>query len=904
MTAQQMALLDSLFDTAGAIPVPQREAWLASHCDDAEVRAELESLLLHAGGEPEFSAAIDAAVAIATQPPFTEGNVIGPYRITQILGEGGMGTVYEGVRADDEFRHTVAIKALRMSTRSEAGRHRFLRERQILAELEHPNIARLFEGGRTSDGSPYIVMERIHGEPLTDFSNSRGLSIRQRLELFRKVAIAVQYAHQKLIIHRDIKPGNILVAADGTPKLLDFGIAKLMDDDTANVHSITATGLHLMTPDYASPEQVQGKPLTAASDVYSLGAVLYELLSGTRPHGLKTYDPTEIAERICTREIAPPSSMGAPALRGDLDTIVLKAMHKIPERRYNSAEQFSEDIRRYLEGLPVLARPDTIGYRTRKFARRHWVGLGATAAVILALSVGVAISMYQARLARERFELVRTLANRFLFDFYLEISTVSGTTKAQQMVTNTAVEYLDKLSQTAGSDRVLLKEMAQAYGRLADVQGAQNTSHVSRYEDALKSQRRSVEFYRKLAAGDPTERRSLSLALQRLSRIELILHRTTSGLEHSQEAARLIDSVIAASAADTKLFWDAANVHNTVALDLYEAESPEEALPANLRAQQYQTRAGNAQSLAGKWRSVMFQQNEAKIRVELGDVDTGIALLERSLRLLDEMVLALPNNRELSALRDQHMGVLAESYYSLFSFNAGDLQRATDVHKRRLETARRLMESDPADRLARMNMAIAESESATPQTELDPARAIQLAQSALARWEILLKEHPGDEFGTPVRARAKLRLALALIHSKRPREAIAPSQDAAGTFRELQTKNPEENYYRRNLVFALTISAQALAAAKRDEEARQTYAEAVELGEKLGAREHATLSHTLAASYAFDHFGDYWTSRGDAAQAQQWFARSSQAWAARNEQTPVVQRRRRQAEEKLRGIQP
>ncbi|HKA02266.1 MAG TPA: serine/threonine-protein kinase, partial [Candidatus Solibacter sp.] len=247
MTAQQMALLDSLFDSAWAIPVPEREAWLATHCDDAEVRAELESLLLHAGGEPEFSAAIDAAAAIAARPSFTEGNVIGPYRITQILGEGGMGTVYEGVRADDEFRHTVAIKALRMSTRSEAGRHRFLRERQILAELDHPNIARLFEGGRASDGSPYIVMERIHGEPLIDFANSRGLSICQRLELFRKVAIAVQYAHQKLIIHRDLKPGNILVAADGTPKLLDFGIAKLMDDDTANVPSITATGVHLMT---------------------------------------------------------------------------------------------------------------------------------------------------------------------------------------------------------------------------------------------------------------------------------------------------------------------------------------------------------------------------------------------------------------------------------------------------------------------------------------------------------------------------------------------------------------------------------------------------------------------------------------------------------------------------------
>src|SRR5262249_41064585 len=262
----------------------------------------------------------------------------------------------------------------------------------------------------------------------------------------------------------------------------------------------------------------------------------------------------------------------------------------------------------------------------------------------------------------------------------------------------------------------------------------------------------------------------------------------TSGLEHSQEAARLVDSVLAASPADPKLYWDAANVYNTAALDLYEAERPEEALPANLKAQQYQTRAGNAKSFAGKWRSVLFQQNEAKIRVELGDMDSGIALLERSLRQLDEMALALPKNRELGVLLDQHLGVLADSCYSLFSFNAGDLHRAMAVHKRRLGTARRLMESDPADRLARINMAIAESESATPWLELDPPRAIQLTQSALALWDDLLKERPGDEFGTPVRARAELRLALALIRGERPREAITPSQESAATFRALQIK--------------------------------------------------------------------------------------------------------------------
>jgi eukaryotic-like serine/threonine-protein kinase len=269
-------------------------------------------------------------------------------------------------------------------------------------------------------------MERIDGEPLTAFANSRKLSIRKRLELFRQVANAVQYAHQKLIVHRDLKPGNILVTADGVPKLLDFGIAKLLDTETPGAETLTATGFHLMTPDYASPEQVQGKPVTAASDVYSLGAVLYELLAGVRPHGLKSYDPAEIAERIGVREVARPSSVGGSALRGDLDTIVLKAMQKAPERRYNSVEQFSEDLHRYLEGLPVTARPDTIRYRAAKFVRRHALALGGVSVVALALAGAAVVSQREARLAEHRLQQGRQFVSRYLNE--LETAMRDGTT--------------------------------------------------------------------------------------------------------------------------------------------------------------------------------------------------------------------------------------------------------------------------------------------------------------------------------------------------------------------------------------------------------------------------------------------------------------------------------------------
>jgi serine/threonine protein kinase len=314
MTAEQMALLDRLFEAAAAVPEAERPAWLAANCSDPEVRAELESLLPHSGTAGGFTSALDSAAEFARQTPIEAGHLIGPYRVVGVLGAGGMGTVYEAIRDGDQFRQRVAIKVLRISARSEASLRRFLLERQILAELEHPNIARLFDGGTAADGSPYIVMERIDGQPLIAYADANKLSIRQRLELFRQVANAVQYAHQKLIVHRDLKPGTFLVGSDGVPKLLDFGIAKLLDDQQpAPTHS-TATGFHLMTPDYASPEQVQGKPVTAASTSTRWARCVYELLIRIAPARSEVLPSAEITEQICMREI-PAAQLYRRALR-------------------------------------------------------------------------------------------------------------------------------------------------------------------------------------------------------------------------------------------------------------------------------------------------------------------------------------------------------------------------------------------------------------------------------------------------------------------------------------------------------------------------------------------------------------------------------------------------------------
>jgi len=363
---------------------------------------------------------------LPTEDDDVRGLRIGSYQVLRRLGEGGMGTVYLAARADQEFRKHVAIKVIRKGMDSAEIVARFRRERQILAALDHPNIAKLFDGGTTGDGLSYFVMEYIPGRPLGEYCDSHGLGIRERLLLFRSICSAVQYAHQNLVIHRDLKPGNILVTTDGTPRLLDFGIAKLLNPDALDVEAPpTATGMHVMTPAYASPEQVRGDPLTTASDVYSLGVVLYELLTGRRPYDLRTGSHMEVFRVVCEQEPVKPSTVvtgrdeeshravasrgaGTPQklnrlLRGDLDNIVLMAMRKEPQRRYPSVQALSEDIGRYLDGYPVSAHPPSWSYRAGKYVRLHAAGVSAVAAVFLLLvAFGVTATVQNARIRRER----------------------------------------------------------------------------------------------------------------------------------------------------------------------------------------------------------------------------------------------------------------------------------------------------------------------------------------------------------------------------------------------------------------------------------------------------------------------------------------------------------------------
>ncbi|HEX3084925.1 MAG TPA: serine/threonine-protein kinase, partial [Pyrinomonadaceae bacterium] len=413
-------------------------AWLAANCaGDRDLQAEAMSLLQNQNQVAAFieTPAVSRGLEIIAEDEDQRslvGKRVGSYVLVREIGHGGMGSVFLAERPD-QFRQQVAIKLVRPGIASADVLRRFRQERQILAALDHPNIARLLDGGVTDEGLPYLVLDYVDGQAINQYAQRQQLSVTDRLKLFRIICSAIAYAHQSLIIHRDIKPSNILVTEEGVPKLLDFGIAKLLDPDLSETAGHTATELKVMTPEYASPEQIKGEQVTTATDTYSLGVLLYELLTGHRPHRFKSRRPDEVARIICEEEPERPSlslsrvedkanSNGASAdaiipesvgmarreqpeklrrlLSGDLDNIVLMAMRKEPERRYASVEQFSEDLRRHLEGLPVVAHKDTFSYRATKFVRRHKAGATAAALVIIAVISGIAATAWQARTAR------------------------------------------------------------------------------------------------------------------------------------------------------------------------------------------------------------------------------------------------------------------------------------------------------------------------------------------------------------------------------------------------------------------------------------------------------------------------------------------------------------------------
>jgi len=413
----ELATLSRLLDSALELPAATRSGWIDTLPPEFDrLKPRLRAILARAPAIetadflatlprlPSLDADSDAAAAAELQHP---GDEIGPYRLLRRLGSGGMGAVWLAERRDGVPRRTVALKLVRAHTSREVLAERMARERDILASLEHPRIARLYDAGFGADGVPYLALEYVEGEPIDRYCASRALDVPARVRLCLQVVEAVAYAHAKLVVHRDLKPANVLVSADGQAHLLDFGIAKLLDDGRALETQLTRAGGRAFTPEYASPEQLLGEPLTTASDLYSLGVVCYELVAGQRPYRPKRNSLGALEEAVLRDEPPRPSEVGPRerrrALRGDLDTIVLKVLKKTPAERYATVDAFAEDLRRWLDGRPVLARPDGAWYRARKLVARNKTAFAAAAAVVVAIVAGSTVAVLQAiEAARQR----------------------------------------------------------------------------------------------------------------------------------------------------------------------------------------------------------------------------------------------------------------------------------------------------------------------------------------------------------------------------------------------------------------------------------------------------------------------------------------------------------------------
>jgi non-specific serine/threonine protein kinase/serine/threonine-protein kinase len=801
-----------VFQEAIDRPPAEQAAVLDRACaGDAELRQAVERLLrAHAAGAGVVDAGlldeVDPTVAADDAPTVQlTPSRIGPYRVVRPLGRGGMGTVYLAERDEPGLRKTVAVKVVRHGMGSDFVLRRFRTERQILAALEHPGIARLYDGGTTEEDLPYFVMEYVPGTDLLTYCDERRLPIPARLQLFLRVCDAVQYAHQGLVVHRDLKPSNVLVTGEGEPKLLDFGIAKLLTPMGAGEPlDETASVVRLMTPDYASPEQVRGERVTTATDVYSLGVILYELLSGHRPYRVKSGAPSEIERAIFEADISPPSTAlsrtehvagrdgrggktitpadvsarrQAPTarlrrtLRGNLDNVVLKALHREPAGRYATAAELAEDLRRHLHGFPVQAGAAGRAERTAKFLRRHRAAVAAGAAALLSLLIGLGIAVRQARVAEAerrraeaRFQDVRRLANSVIHELHDAIVNLPGATRARQLLVTRALEYLDRLAAEARDDLELQRELADAYKRVGDVQGGGRGANLGDTAGAAASYGKALAIRRSLAAREPAQSRDvLSLAMLEfdLGALQRMRGEIAPAEQSFLSSAARLEGLRAHGAfaagdtprlgavyqrlAEVQTFQGKrAEARQSAQRALDEAEAAWRARPQEAAARA--TLAASSHELAsalaaeGRYAEALERTRQARALLES-------ALRENPLDAQQTRVLLFVLNGEGNHLRE-----------------LGDHAGALKVFTRALEVAEEALQRDARDRWSQMGVAVAAGVLGDAwRQQGQPARAIALFRRAVGLARAVVAEDPANGYARMQLAWDEFGLARALL---------------------------------------------------------------------------------------------------------------------------------------------
>ncbi len=840
--------IEEVFLAAAELTGRDRAAYLDSACTgNNALRHEVESLL---AAEEQGGGALTGAVNLAAESLGKEdlaGQRLGPWLLGEVIGQGGMGSVYLGVRADGQFEMRAAVKILRRGMETGQLLARFRYERQILAQLSHPGIAQLLDGGSTADGRPYLVMEYVDGKPLDVYSRECNLGIADRCRLFTKVCEAVSYAHRNLVVHRDLKPSNILVTADGSPRLLDFGIAKLLTREGAGDQTLTAISARPFTPDYASPEQILGQRVTTSSDVYSLGALLYQLLTGTKPHRLSTYTEEEV------RKVATESQLERPSIAAvnreislDLDNIVLMAMRREPERRYGSVDELRQDIERYLEGHPVVARDDTFGYIAGKFLRRNRVSVAAAAIVLASIMGGSLIAVREARIAahqrdiaeRERDTARRAqavaehehtvaeqqfveagtqrekaekrlgnlveLANRTLLSIQDQLERIPGATEPRKAIVSSTLAYLDKLITDAPDDRDLALAVASGYIRMGDVLGSPLSPNLGDTAGAQKSYEKALALLNRLGSG-------FEVSLRRFTAFGHIgsLHQEAGKLADAGKFYRLATQeaakIPAPNREDEVYLNERANLHlenSRLQAKLSDKEGLDDAkLAVSIReklAARYPGKEEYSQALSADYGNLSLLLMTAQRRDEAREValKTIDARERNAARHPDDVLLKRDLMMGYGRLGDLTGG-------PFFGRVGGNDKAALEYYRKAVELGAWLVKADASNQLAGADHATALMRAGIvlPGPEAIP-QSIEYLTQAQAILEETLKKNPKVRFVRASLGTASEHLARRYAASGRPAQAVEQGRKALAVAQGMVRDEPDYASARINVMSA------------------------------------------------------------------------------------------------------
>ncbi len=940
MTPEEWHKVKEVLQTAFELDDADRRVYLESACArDNLMRSEVESLLrshLEDDAFLEQPAAVEAADLMASTPGVWIGRRLGPYELLEEIGEGGMGAVYRAVRADGMYDKQVAIKLIRSGLSTGFFFSRFRNERQILAGLEHPNIARLLDGGVTEEGMPYVVLEFVPGVPIDAYCIRHNLSIPDRLKLFRTVCSAVQYAHQNLVVHRDLKPGNILVTEDGVPKLLDFGIAKILDPEqegTGGDRSLTV--MRIMTPDFASPEQVRGNPVTTASDVYSLGVILYLLLTGRRPYHVSSTAPHEIIKAICDTDPEKPSTavtrlektkdsnnVVSPValeeqkgpdpkrvklrrvLSGDLDNIVLKALRKEPARRYATVEQFSEDVRRHLEHLPVIARKDTPGYRASKFVMRHKASVAGTVVVAFTLVAALLITLREAHIAQRRFNDVRSLANSLIFDVHDSIKDLPGSTPARKIIVDRALQYLNALNQESGSDLSLQRELATAYERVGLVQGHYLQNSLGDTQGSLISYQKALAIRKRVDAksNDPNDRLALAQSYRLVSNQQWALGIYADAVQSIAAAVVISEALNNTHPKDLKILKELGFDYEIAGQNLEHGYAGGGGDSAKAEESYRKATATDELMLALSPDDFDVQHAYATDLVHLGgmltyhekDLNAALACFKKELGIDQKL-------REHSADTRYARGVaVAYSHLGQAYDRLGDTQQSLDNFAQGLEVSKNLALTDPKNTLFQQGLAIAYVNTANELSKTGRfAKSTDYVEKSDQIMRQLVASAPENKQQRGISAAILLDNGITLGNSGRLDAALKHLEEARASFESLRKTDSEHG----TSIEALTCTEKMGEAASRagnSKLAADYFHQVLKEVEPQLAEQSADANVPYLAADSYSGLGDLALrkarqSRGNAAtqkarwtQARVWYLKSLQAWRRVDHPLPVA----------------